>query len=751
MKTTNPIKPLVLSLIVAGLISPITSFSQQVTDVGIVNATGGQGTAENPKNYPSVVTSPVRTTVEVARPVAELSKEYLDNFTPPVSTFADKASMLPGAYSTSTNGAGGGDEKIWFRGFKDGSFTMTFDGIPFNDTNDPTHHSQVFFPGSFIGGITSDRSPGTASSLGPANYGGTVGILSKPIDNEKRVTGALTFGSFNTQLYEAEYVSGYTEDAPSTKFMINAHHFSTDGAQTFSPQYRDGASFKLESALTSDTVLTAFSSWTHYLSNSGGGVNPSTFAVYNTPVGAANQKYLIGNNMYQSSNNPTRADYYDYSHYDVTASFNYLGIKSNLGDGWNLDNKTYFNYYSNQQNYANFKDASKVANFDPNAATAGIDKLNSYHTIGNILRITKDTSFGTIRTGLQTEYSDTPRHQNYVNPVTGAPTSGGVKFNEDFQTTIIQPYLEVAFKATEKLTITPGIKYNYFSHNLKQYPDDKTNGTVGTLNGQAFVQNSRTYGDVLPFIDARYMLQNNWSVYAQYSTGDVIPPTSTYDVTGSSVSVLPDPIRTKTYQIGSVYQAPSYMVDADIFQTNATTSYSSAVDGSGFTYYYSSPSTTYKGIEASGNVVLGGGFNVYGSAMGYQATYDTTGLAVANVPSDMEALGVFYRNNAWSIGGMVKRIGPQYQDNTKATQVNQWYSLDPIFITNLYANYTFNNVPSYMKSAKIRFGVDNLFNKNYLVAFVPGASNSTTPGVSTLDTVQYSSGIAAYASLILNF
>jgi len=753
VKLKTQLKPLALSLTLAGLVSPASFvFAQQVTDIGIVNATGGQGTQENPKNYPSVVTSPVRNTVEVARPVAELSKEYLDDFTGSSATYAQKAALLPGAYSTSNNGSGGGDEKIWFRGFKDGNFTMTFDGIPFNDTNDPTHHSQVFFPGSFLGGITSDRSPGTAASLGPANYGGTVGLLSKPIDNEKRITGGMTFGSFKTQLYEAEYVSGYTSEAPNTKFMINAHHYSTDGAQTYNPQYRDGASFKLESAITPDTVITAFASWTHYLSNAGGGVSPATFAVYNTPVGAANQKYLIGNNMYQSSNDPTRADYFGYSHYDVTASFNYVGIKSNLGDGWKLDNKTYFNYYSNQQNYSNYKDASKLANFDPNAATAGIDKLNSYHTLGNILRVTKDTSYGTIRTGIQTEYSSSPRHQVYVNPITGAPTSGGVKFNEDFSTTIIQPYLEFAYKATDKLTITPGIKYNYFAHNLKQFADDNTNGTVGNLNGQKFVQSSRTYGDVLPFLDARYMIQNNWSIYAQYSTGDVIPPTSTYDVTGANVSVLPDPIRTKTYQIGSVYQAQSYMIDADIFQTNATTSYSSAIDSSGYTYYYSSPSTTYKGIEASGNIVLGGGFNIYGSAMAYQATYDPTGLSVANVPSDMEALGVFYRNNAWSIAGIVKRIGSLYQDNTKTTTVtNQWYSLDPIYLTNIYANYTFSNVPSYMKSAKIRFGVDNLFNKNYMVAFVPGSSTSTTPGVSTLDTVTYSSGIAAYASLILNF
>ncbi len=251
------LKPLALLIAIIGAAPSL--MAQQVTDVGIVSATGGSGNAENPKNYEAVVTSPVRSSVEFARPISEISQDYIDNFVAPTSSFANIAnSILPGAYGYSANGSGGGDDKIWFRGFKDGQFTMTFDGIPFNDTNDPTHHSQIFFPGPFIGGITSDRSPGTASSLGPANYGGTIGLLSRPIDNEYRSTAYGTFGSFNTVEYGAELASGYLKDAPNTKFLINVHKFDTNGAQTYNPQERVGMSFKIESALSADTTLTAF-------------------------------------------------------------------------------------------------------------------------------------------------------------------------------------------------------------------------------------------------------------------------------------------------------------------------------------------------------------------------------------------------------------------------------------------------------------------------------------------------------------
>ena len=59
--------------------------------------------------------------------------------------------MAPGTFAVNPNGIGLGDSKVFFRGFQDGQFTMTFDGIPWNDTNSPSHHSWAFFPGQWLG------------------------------------------------------------------------------------------------------------------------------------------------------------------------------------------------------------------------------------------------------------------------------------------------------------------------------------------------------------------------------------------------------------------------------------------------------------------------------------------------------------------------------------------------------------------------------------------------------------------------
>ena len=85
--------------------------------------------------------------------------EYIRNYTSPVSDYSQVLQMAPGTFSISANGPGLGDTKTFFRGFKDGQYSMTYDGIPFNDTNDPTHHSWVFFPSQTIGSTVFERSP----------------------------------------------------------------------------------------------------------------------------------------------------------------------------------------------------------------------------------------------------------------------------------------------------------------------------------------------------------------------------------------------------------------------------------------------------------------------------------------------------------------------------------------------------------------------------------------------------------------
>src|SRR5689334_19580476 len=189
-----------------------------------------------------------------------ISEAYIRNYTSPFSDYSQVLQMAPGTFSVSANGPGLSDTKTFYRGFKDGQYSMTFDGIPFNDTNDPTHHSWVFFPAQTIGSTVFDRSPGSAASLGPSTYGGSVNLVSRSLPAERQFSGTLSYGSFNTRLFDAQFDSGRLGSDGKSRLLLEAHEMRSDGYQTYNYQKRDAFSAKYEYAPSDNTVFTVFSS-----------------------------------------------------------------------------------------------------------------------------------------------------------------------------------------------------------------------------------------------------------------------------------------------------------------------------------------------------------------------------------------------------------------------------------------------------------------------------------------------------------
>jgi iron complex outermembrane receptor protein len=726
---------------------PVTEFGSIIVDDKELKA----------KDLQSVKTSPVQATLDVSRPVVELPKDYFDNNIYPTDSWATAASMIaPSMFAIPFNGPGGGDEKISIRGFADASdtFTMQFDGIPFSDTNDPSHHSQVFFPSPFIGSMVIDRSPGGASTLGTANYGGVIGIISKPLTEKQEATLYGNYGSFNTSLVGGEFQTGSLGDH-NTRMFFNVHTAKSDGYLTSFYTHRDAGDFKLQSDLTRDTQLTVFLSTLTWRTNSTD--YPGQLAVNalpNAPYNLTHTSLYKSDDYFQQSTDPTQKNYTGYNNQTVSTLFNYIGINSNLGSGWKLDDKLYYLSYNNQEYYTTNTDAS--SNAYAGSTRGGLDKLNSYETVGNITRLTLDTQSGVLRTGLWLQNSNTNRHQLYMDVGSGtyANTSlvQNTKVNQNFSQVTVQPYAEYEWKATDSLRVTPGIKYNIYQIGMNNMPSTKTctyNSTTPISNCASNIA-SATYNDVLPFLDARYFIQKNWNVYGQFAKGDVIPSSSVLDVAGN-VTTPPPPVRTNTFQTGTVYQSSKVMLDFDIYYTHADSSYTSVPDGNGGYAYIPSDAVIYKGVEGQANYILGAGFNIYGNASLLRANYDNAaGLSAAYVPNDMETLALMYKKDKINTSISVKRIGSMWVDSSSGN--HQFYQLDPIYLTNLIFNYTFDSVPGFAKSIKVKAGIDNIFNQRYITAYTPGSTIvGSAPGTTTTDTIQMNSGRAMFVGLEAKF
>src|SRR5712672_508987 len=247
-----------------------------------------------------------------------ISNEYIRNYTSPFSDYSQVLQMAPGTFSVSANGPGLSDTKTFFRGFKDGQYSMTFDGIPFNDTNDPTHHSWVFFPAQTIGSTVFDRSPGSASTIGPSTYGGTVSLISRSLTADTQLNGTASYGSFNTRLFDVEFDSGRVGGDGKSRLLIEAHEMRSDGYQTFNYQKRDAFSAKYQYALSDNTVITAFTSIMHLNSNTP-----------NQKGSTRDHIRQFGDNFLMSGDS-TSPLYYKFNFYSIPTNFEYFGIRSNL-------------------------------------------------------------------------------------------------------------------------------------------------------------------------------------------------------------------------------------------------------------------------------------------------------------------------------------------------------------------------------------------------------------------------------------
>lgn len=637
-----------------------------------------------------------------------ISNEYIRNYTSPFSDYSQVLQMAPGTFSTSSNGPGLGDTKTFFRGFKDGYYSMTFDGIPFNDTNDPTHHSWVFFPAQTIGSTVFDRSPGSAATVGPSTFGGSVSLLSPSMLARPQVSGTYSYGSFNTKLYDGQFDSGRMGPSGTMRLLVEGHQMTSDGYQTYNSQNRKAFQAKYQYSVSNNVSLTAFTSVMDLHSNT-----PNQKGATRAQIAQFGDNFLM-------TNDPASPLYHGYNFYSIPTSFEYVGVRANLGHGWSLDNKTYGMAYHNKQNYNSTTSIS---------ATSATDKLNSYWKFGNIVPITFASSLGVFRAGLWTEYASSDRYQTPSDPRTWVDAALP-NFHEMFITTTQQPYAEFQYRLLQNLSVTPGIKLAHYKQDFTQYADNGK--VVGNLNGAPSVQHAVTYSSWLPSFDVHYLAQSYWSVYGQYGRGQNVPPTSIFDVKGALVATLPKPVLTDTVQVGSVWKSRRATLDLDVYHVSFQNDYSSTLDSAtGMTLYYLNGRSTTQGVEAESTILLGKGLALYLNGTKGTAKYDDSGLWVQNAPSDTETAGVTFNKGSWNLGFFNKRVGKMFNDNGATHQA---IAIDPFTISNVFLNYTVGG-SSPLSHSKIRFAVNNLTDSHAITGVSPASTATSAPAANDVLTL----------------
>jgi len=737
------------------------------TSAGEVETLVVTGTAFDPE------TAPAKSSLDTMEPQTIISKSYIQDSVAATGTYTTILAIAPSMTGTDLNGPGlsDGGVKNTLRGLSDGNFGINFDGVPFGDTNGPTHHSQSYFPASTIGNVVVDRGPGNAGNIGPSTYGGSVNLFSEVLTSESHTRLSAMAGSWGTSLFNTNYQTGDLQLGSVTdRLLVNFQDTNSAGYLTHQTSSAQNYMVKNQLEVAPNWTVTFFANFNGLFQ----GLEDNSGAT-------AAQLVAYGKDYSLQTTNPAAGTYYFYNHVHKKTDLDYVRLQGDVTSSIHLDNTFYSLAYVNKtlsttsvmQTAADITKGITEGNgsivggvFFPNDVP-GYTKQNAYRNWGDILRLSDDYDFGwlkgQVRTGMWWEHSSSQRersdfdatrcfasancnpwHDNsfadsrlynstskpstVVATPTSAPFRGGFfEYSEHSGWDQYQPFIELEMKPTDDLTITPGFKYVWWHHYVNAPLEQKTKPVVPVV---ASFDTSRD----LPFLMVNYKIQPSWSVYAQYAQGIYVPDISAFEQSVPT-AVFPKAQTTTNYQFGTVYYADNFTFDGDIYYigVNNNISFQSCTSPPftgpvGETCATNTGVATYKGIEAEGTYAFQG--DLEGLAVFLNGSLNSSksgGKWLKQAPMWTSAGGIFYKRDIWKLSLIDKVVGQQYSDNTDTP----FYKLGAYNVMDFKGSVDWDDL-------ELSLGVYNLLNSRSLASVGINdknitAGNGATPASSVSD------------------
>ena len=665
--------------------------------------------------------TPITSSVQTFEPQSIVSRSIIENSVPPTADYSQVIMLTPGAslVPSSGNGVGLGDTKITLRGFTDGHYNMTYDGIPFGDSNDPTHHSTSYFPNGTYERIIIDRGPGGATDLGQSSYGGNIHIISREATDRFFVEGQSVYGSFNTWLERLTVNSGSIQSLGDLKIIAVGEYKRTDGALTNQPGWWANGYIKVEKPLGSNALLSFLANYNQSLfnqSDAAGGASAQQVALFGKDFGATTPATAAAS-LYPNARK-------DWNWENKTTDFEVARLQIDASSRIHIDNKLYTYFYKNftlstedsttQCDVLSTVDQCiasppglavlvKAQGSGPGGGggkvvagdIAGYTKLNQYRQWGDVFQVNADTDIGVLKVGLWYEHSASKRYR-YDYDFTAASRAGGIsnynfnfaimndgsnwnwketdkaynvmlngqfvpayiKYDERTNWNQIQGFGEFDFKLlNDTLTITPGIKVQDFTRGIDT--------PIAAQSSRLGVDAKESYKPTLPYATINYLIQPNFSVYGQFAKGFLIPSLSaSLETKGTNNAAVPlDPIPTKTtnYQAGFVYAGNRLNLDGDAFFIEASNStYTDPTNGNNVTV--NANPAHYKGVEGQISYVVMPGLTAIANGAILSSKDAVSGKWLQGAPDYTAVLGVIYSRGRFKLSYLHQFTGREWID-----------------------------------------------------------------------------------------
>jgi iron complex outermembrane receptor protein len=483
----------------------------------------------------------------------EITQAMIKNFMSPVADYGEAVEMAPGTFTTNGNGVGLGQSKTYFRGFPDGDYDIDFDGIPFYDTN--TSHPPLLGLLPLAVPRRHRLRPLARHRLHhrPTPFGGSIHLLSKPFSPVRTSAAAFSYGSFNTFSTTAS-----TTPATSAPAQVQLQRSTST---TCSPRLPDLQLPDPQRRRHQGPVQALRQDHHHRLLRRHlarrqhpqlqrhplpdvrrfGCQRQLHLHRHNAPFAGSGINFLLTNNsdplLYLDNSTTTTTC-------PPTSS---TSASQRVGQGLDFDFKPYTYNYDNSEKYSNAVPITdnhhqrrhhlralgvKIPPTLRQPGQEGRHRLRR-RQVQQLPQVRRDLA---AQPGLEVRHPPR-RHvvrvgQHQPPPVPLRPPqnwadAGAAQLQEKFVTNSYQPFAEYEFHVTRSFPSLPASSSPTTPSAPSSSPTTAARSAASApTTPPAFIANGGSYFATLPSVAGNYRIQNNWSAYAQYATGSIVPPSS---------------------------------------------------------------------------------------------------------------------------------------------------------------------------------------------------------------------------------
>lgn len=641
-------------------------------------------------------------------PQSLVNSQTIQQVVSPVGDYGTVANLTPSFVSTAPNGPGFDAAKNQsLRGFVDGQFNVTMDGVPIGDPDNFQHHSTSYFPASELGQMVVDRSPGSAGDLGYASFGGSVNLSSEPIPEQAHIAAFASYGSFDTSLYGATLSTASPQDSGQAGILATFEQTQSSGAMNLTHGHKDDFLLKGEARVGS-AKITALYAYDRYGFYNPGSVTTTNVALYGSSYGY--------------NDDPGSPNYFRYSGTYRSSDFGYVRLELPLGAQSSLQETAYTYSYVNRglslkgDQTSSPLGSSAYPGLSP-ADIAGKDSREAYRTAGDDLRWRYAAPFGSVLLGVWAEESRQTESRLAVDLMTGslydANRTMGSPFYYDFSAHLhtYQPYGELNWQVTDRWNMTLGIRWRDVTRDFNAAViQNFLPGTHGAV--------SRSVSSSLPGFDTNYRLAARTHVYAQVARGSLDPSQSYFYTAHPALGNQVEPENALAAQVGIVQSGARYAISLDAYNINFD-NYVSTVVQSGTTLYVNSGGVRYRGVETEGHLPLGGGLSAVMNASLMRATFrhsfmtssiQRAGDTIPFAPRYTGLAGLLYGRGLWRASLLAKFIGTEYQGKNGSAD-GATYRVGAYSYTDM-ALTRFLTDPLSPQNVRVTVAIDNLWNSD---------------------------------------